>query len=293
MKYTFLTFIFSLSMILANAQEQEYPVDTSEISQFNIKTSALTPFDPLISSAQIALEFRLKQHWAIEGSYFVKTPAILNYTNGKYNQKLLMYKAEFRRFFQDELYTAFEYGHIDYQYDLDDDFITIEDFDQQGTREIKLFNYESAHFRKTVNMFNMKFGIEYNSRKVPRLVFDYFIGVGVRKVAVDYTDVFNPVVVYAFPQVTQGKEKRDTYAVPQANGTYIIDGIDQNNPPSDAVNLGRNAQGTRNPDGTYNHAIIDTPAWDLAEGTTWRGNFTFGVKIGYTLWSKQKHLYRH
>ena len=207
-----------------------------------------------------------------------------------------MYKADVKRFFQDELYVALEYGFINNQYHITNALYTIDEaIEDNLDRDITLYQFESADFQKTVNMYNVKFGIESNSRKYKKLLFEYFIGVGIRKVTVNYSNVIDPKGVIGFPQVSNpGKDQGHTYGVLQPNGTYVIAGIDQDNPPAGAEDLGENAQGTPNPDGTYNVIKrFNQAVWDISEGTTWRGNFTFGVKIGYTLWSKQKHLYRH
>ncbi len=283
--------LFILIIVFAGLQsfsQEDY--DSLKITQFNIKTSPLTPFDPLISSAQIALEYRHKHKYAIQGSYYIKTPQILAYLRDKENEKLNEFKFEVKRFFQDELYIALEYGFIDHRYTYRDEYFINESFSDENLRDISMYRYDEASFQKNIQMINAKFGVQYNSRKYPRLLFDFFIGVGVRNI--NYSiDPINIKPVQAFPQVGSGEKSKHTYGIKQADGTYIIDGIDQQNPPSNAEDLGSNTQGVKNDNGTYTVADIQTPDWDLTptDGSEWKGNFTFGIKIGYTLWSKYKY----
>lgn len=228
--------IFTLTFLSTSLYSQKGS-DSLLISQFNIKTSPLTIIDPLTSAAQIALEYRHKQKFAIEVSYNIHTPNFTTSMKGKENEKLLKYKGEVKYFFQDEIYMALEYGYINYAYDYKDDYYTPNTQDDPTTLEVEfpiVHSYESASFNKIAQVFDLKFGIEFNSRKYPRLMFDVFTGVGVRFVDVNYTNVVNPLPVSVY---------------------------------STAIDR-------------------QVPAWDLNVGKTTRGNFTFGIKIGYTLWSK-------
>ena len=128
--------LFLLSAQLFSQKES----DSLKITHLIIKTSPFAPFNPLISSAMIGFEYRHKQNYAIDASYYFKIPSVLPYVKGKTNETLLKYNIEFRKYFQDELYLGIEYGHIDYSHGFPDDYYILEKEAANGTREIALFN---------------------------------------------------------------------------------------------------------------------------------------------------------
>lgn len=274
MKYTLslLTFLLLFSF---KVKAQDNGADTLKISQFNIKTSPLTLLDPSVASAQIVLEYRHKQNWAIQGNYSFATPAVYSFVKDKSNVKLLRYKGELRRFFQDEVYLGLEYEFSRYSFDVKDEY-----YGDINDRK-SVYNFESATFNKSYHVGNVKFGVQWNSRKVSRLLFDVYFGVGLKRLNIDFTNVENPIPV----SILLG----DTYVMKQSNGTYLpLDEAGQLNPPSDAVEHSVATEVVRLSDGSYKLVDRSIPRWDMTELLTNRGNFTFGFKIGYTLWSKNK-----
>ena len=167
-------------------------VDSMKIYQFNVKSSLLTPIDPLISSVQLGLEYRFNHRYALEASYYQWIPSVMPLLRNKENEKLLKYKVEVKYFFQDQVYIGVEYGYFNYSYDYADDYFTPL---TQEDEVANLYRYESATFNKTVNMYNVKFGVQQVLRKHPKWLFDGFAGVGIRTVNIDYTNVVNPLQV--------------------------------------------------------------------------------------------------
>ncbi|MFP5470187.1 MAG: hypothetical protein ACLGGV_01190 [Bacteroidia bacterium] len=200
-----LTLLLFLVPFLSFSQEKVYTrEDSLEYTYLAIKSPIFSAIDPAISTAPIFFEYRYKQKYAIEAGYFFLIPQVIPEVKGKENESLTKFKAEVKRYSNDEFYIGLEYGRLKYQYDFFNDFYT-------SLIDFETYQYDKATITKSVHIFNVKVGVEYIWKRNHNVVFDIFIGVGARHVDLKYIDVVN----------------RETFVFPFIDGGDI-DGISHN-----------------------------------------------------------------
>jgi len=198
-----LLLLFSITPLYFFSQKEYTREDSLKYTYFAIKSPIFSTIDPVISTAPIFFEYRHEQKYAIEAGYFFLIPQIFPEVKGKENQKLTKFKAEAKRYYNDEFYVGLEYGRLEYQYDFYNDYYT-------SLIDFETYKYDKATISKSVHIFNLKVGVEYIWKRNHNVIFDLFIGVGGRHVDIKYSDVIN----------------REPFVFPFVEGD--IDGISRN-----------------------------------------------------------------
>jgi hypothetical protein len=196
--------------------------DSLEYTYFAIKTSPLSLLDPIISSASIGLEYRHKQKYAIEAMYHFLIPQLLPHVQGKENENLTKFLVGARRYFNDEFYVSLEYRYIKYQYDFTEDYFT-------SKEDISVYYFDLATVKKRINIANVMVGVEMIGKKNPRFIYDVHVGVGMRYVDIDFTNLVGSYMVHPrdFPTADGAEElsRNASYDIAETNelrGNFLI-----------------------------------------------------------------------
>lgn len=211
MRKLLLLFIVIPCFSFSQEEKQYTREDSLKYTYFAIKSPLPSLLDPVISSVPLFFEYRHEQKYAIEAGYFFLIPQIFPHTEGKEDEKLTKFKAEVKRYYNDEFYVGVEYGFVKYQYNFRDDYFV-------NIADSKVYKYEFATIDKQVHIFNVKVGVEYIGRRNPRFIYDIFVGVGGRIVNLDYNNLINAFEAPAGDLVAAGLNKNAKYDISELNG---------------------------------------------------------------------------
>ena len=174
--------LFYFNALLAQAQQETY-------RHISIGITPLNLIEPRTSTLESVAEFRWKHIWAVEAKYGLKLTSINRWY--QYNAELDDKYYEMKiggKYYDEKLlklfnrYYGLEYFHLNRRYDKING-----DFESGGNR----FTYESAKVKCHVNAVRLMSGITFlDSDKAWTI--EYYAGVGIRWISVDYYDMINP-----------------------------------------------------------------------------------------------------